>query len=99
MTQEALTRAQNLWIKHCDTPRYKEGDQVWLDGKNLQTQYPTRKFRACRYGPLQVKQVMSPINYHLELPTQWSIHDVFHKDLLTPYTETEIHRPNYTQLA
>ena len=38
---------------------------------------------------------MSPINYHLELPTQWSIHPVFHIDLLTPYRETITHGANY----
>src|ERR1700744_564320 len=92
-----MTKAQRLWVKHHDTPRYKIGDQVWLKGKNLQMQYPTRKFRACRYGPLKVIQVMSPINYCLELPTKWSIHPVFHTDLLTLYTEMEIHRPNYSR--
>src|SRR6202012_2154150 len=99
MAQDALTKAQNLWIKHHNTPKYKEGDQVWLDGKNLQTQYPTRKFGACRYGPFLVKQVMTPVNYRLKLPTQCSIHDVFHTDLLMPFTETEIHGPNYTRPA
>ena len=38
---------------------------------------------------------MSPVNYHLELPMQWSIHPVFHTDLLTPYHETIMHRPKY----
>jgi hypothetical protein len=38
---------------------------------------------------------MSPVNYRLELPTQWSIHDVFHTDLLTPYRETPTHGANY----
>jgi hypothetical protein len=38
---------------------------------------------------------MSPVNYRLELPTQWSIHDVFHTDLLTPYHETPTHGANY----
>ena len=38
---------------------------------------------------------MSPVNYRLELPTQWSIHPVFHIDLLTPYRETITHRPNF----
>ena len=38
---------------------------------------------------------MSPINYRLELPTQWSIHPVFHIDLLTPYRETIMHGANY----
>ena len=38
---------------------------------------------------------MSPVNYRLELPTQWSIHPVFHIDLLTPYRKTPTHGPNY----
>ena len=38
---------------------------------------------------------MSPINYRLELPAQWSIHPVFHIDLLTPYRETTTHGANY----
>jgi hypothetical protein len=40
---------------------------------------------------------MSNVNYRLELPTQWSIHPVFHIDLLTPYKETIMHGPNYTR--
>jgi len=39
------------------------------------------------------------VNYQLKLPTQWSIHDVFHIDLLTPYQETDLHRSNYSRLA
>jgi hypothetical protein len=31
----------------------------------------------------------------LALPTQWSIHPVFHINLLTPYRETITHGPNY----
>ena len=38
---------------------------------------------------------MSPINYRLELPTQWGIHPVFHINLLTLYRETIIHGANY----
>jgi hypothetical protein len=40
---------------------------------------------------------MSAINYRLELPTQWSIHPVFHINLLTPYKETTMHSPNFTR--
>jgi hypothetical protein len=40
---------------------------------------------------------MSAVNYRLELPTQWSIHPVFHIDLLTPYRETIMHSPNFTR--
>jgi hypothetical protein len=42
---------------------------------------------------------MSAVNYRLELPTQWSIHPVFHIDLLTPYRETIMHGPNFTRPA
>jgi len=42
---------------------------------------------------------MSPVNYRLKLPTQWSIHDVFHIDLLTPYHETDLHGSNYSRPA
>ena len=38
---------------------------------------------------------MSPVNYCLELPTQWTIHPVFHIDLLTPYQETPTQGANY----
>ncbi len=40
---------------------------------------------------------MSPVNYRLKLPTQWSIHDVFHINLLTTYRETDIHGSNYSR--
>ena len=93
--QNLMIKAQKSWVKHKDTPKYKEGDLVWLEGKNLRTAQPMPKLRVRRHGPFKVVQVMSPINYHLELPTQWSIHPVFHIDLLTPYRETIMHSANY----
>jgi hypothetical protein len=71
------------------------GDQVWLEGRHLHTNQPTTKLAPKRHGPFKVIQVMSPVNYRLELPMQWSIHDVFHTDLLTPYHETITHGANY----
>ena len=90
-----MIKAQRSWVKHKDTPKYKEGDLVWLEGKNLHTAQPMPKLGARHHGPFKVIQVMSPINYRLELPTQWSIHPVFHIDLLTPYRETITHGVNY----
>jgi hypothetical protein len=94
-----MIKAQQSWVKHRDTPKYKEGDLVWLEGKNLQTNQPTAKLAPRRHGPFKVKQVMSAVNYRSELPTQWSIHPVFHIDLLTPYRETIMHGPNFTRPA
>jgi hypothetical protein len=48
------------------------------------------------HGPFRILQVMSAVNYCLELPTQWNIHLVFHIDLLMPYEETIMHSPNFT---
>jgi len=93
--QELMIRAQNLWVKHKNTPKYQIGDLVWLEGRHLRTNQPTAKLAPRRHGPFKVAQVMSSVNYQLELPTQWSIHPVFHTDLLTPYCETPTHGPNY----
>ncbi len=93
--QELMIRAQNLWIKHKNMPRHQIGDLIWLEGRHLRTNQPTAKLAPRRHGPFKVVQVMSPVNYKLELPTQWSIHSVFHTDLLTPYRETATHGPNY----
>jgi hypothetical protein len=95
--RDAMIKAQQSWVKHRDTPKYKEGDQVWLDGKNLRINQPTAKLAPRRHGPFKIIQVMSAVNYRLELPTQWSIHPVFHIDLLTPYRETTMHGPNFTR--
>jgi hypothetical protein len=90
-----MIKAQQSWVKNHNTPKYKEGDQVWLEGKNLHINQPTAKLAPRRHGPFKVIQVMSLVNYRLKLPMQWSIHPVFHIDLLTPYHETITHGPNY----
>ena len=90
-----MIKAQESWVKHKDMPKYKEGDLVWSEGRNLRLSQPTPKLAPRHHGPFKVVQVMSPVNYHLELPTQWSIHSVFHIDLLMPYRETITHGANY----
>ncbi len=97
--QALMIKAQQSWIKHQDMPKYKEGDLVWLEGRHLHTNQPAIKLAPKRHGPFPIVQVMSPVNYQLKLPMQWSIHDVFHIDLLTPYHETDLHGPNYSRLA
>ena len=93
--QELMTQAQKLWVKNKDTFKFKIEDQVWLEGRHLRTNQSTTKLVPRKHGPFPIVQVMSPVNYHLKLPMQWSIHPVFHIDLLTPYHETPMHRPNY----
>ena len=97
--RDQLIKVQQSWVKHRDTPKYQNGDLVWLEGHHLHTNQPTTKLAPKRHGPFPIIQVMSPINYRLKLPMQWSIHDVFHIDLLTPYQETELHGSNYSRPA
>ncbi|KIN92934.1 hypothetical protein M404DRAFT_36574 [Pisolithus tinctorius Marx 270] len=33
--------------------------------------------------------------YHLAIPAQWKLHNVFHASLLSPYCENDIHGPNF----
>jgi hypothetical protein len=93
--QQLMIKAQQSWVKHRDTPKYKEGDQVWLEGKNLRINQPTAKLAPRRHRPFKVIKVLSPVSYQLQLPMQWSIHPMFHIDLLTPYRKTIMHGPNY----
>jgi hypothetical protein len=76
---------------------FQQGDQVWLDSKNLKLNYFSKKFTPRREGPFKIKEVLGPLTYRLELPKTWKIHPVFHATLLTPYKETEAHGPNYTK--
>ena len=90
-----MTRAQMMWVKHMNTPKYCEGDLVWLEGRNLRTNQPTAKLAARCHGPFPVEQVLSPVTYKLSLPLTWNVHLVFHIDLLTSYRETPFHGRNY----
>ena len=76
---------------------FKVGQKVWLDTRNLKTRYH-RKMAPKREGPFEIKQVMGPLTFKLELPPTWKIHDIFHATLLMPYTETEVHGPNFPRL-
>ena len=93
----AMREVQLGWIKDSTRKQhvYQEGDQVWLDGRNIKTYHPTAKLVAKHHGPFPIQRVLLPIDYQLMLPEQWKIHDVFHIDLLTPYREMEFHGPNY----
>ena len=96
--QKLMIKAQKKWTKGKELEqRYKTGDQVWLEGRNLQIDRPSVKLAPKRHGPFKIRKVLSPITYQLELPLQWKIHNIFHADLLTPYHKTELYRPNFTK--
>jgi hypothetical protein len=75
--------------------QFEEGEQVWLEGRNLKTHHPTTKLALRQYGPFLVAKKLSPVTYHLTLLPSMKIHPVFHVNLLTHYRETEAHGPNF----
>ena len=93
----AMQHAQESWVKPTNYEPYKEGDRVWLEGTNLHTTHPTKKLGPKRYGPFKVQEVVGPVNFQLELPPHWKIHNVFHAKLLHPYKETEEYGKNFTE--
>ena len=76
---------------------YQVGDKVWLEAKHLALPYQTPKLAPKRHGPFTITKRVSAVAYQLQLPTAWTIHDVFHASLLTPYRETTEHGTNYTR--
>jgi len=75
---------------------FQPGQKVWLEGRNLSIPY-NKKITTKREGPFKIKERLSSVNYRLELPLKWKIHDMFHAVLLSPYNEMQVHGPNFTR--
>ena len=97
--REQAIQALNKTAEKSGTPlaQYNTGDQVWLEGKNLQLPHQMTKLAPKRYGPFKIIKEISPVAYQLQLPPTWTIHDVFHASLLSPYSETPSHGPNFSR--
>ena len=59
--------------------------------------HPTKKLGPKRYGPFKVLEVVGHVNFCLELPVHWKIHNIFHAKLLHPYKETTEYGENFTE--
>jgi len=77
--------------------QYSIGDQVWLEGKHLKFPHQKTKLNPKRYGPFKIIKTISSVAYQLQLPLSWKIHPVFHASLLSPYSETPSHGPNFSR--
>ncbi|ESK83578.1 hypothetical protein Moror_12068 [Moniliophthora roreri MCA 2997] len=95
MIEVARRRVIEQGKKKRDT--FTKGQKVWLEGKNLDFRYPTKKLSPKREGPFEIKEVMGPVTYKLKLPRQWRIHPIFHIGLLSPYKETDEHGINFLE--
>ena len=97
--RDQAVEALNRVAEQKGTPpvQYNTGDQVWLKGKNLKFPHQVTKLAPKRYGPFKIIKTISPVAYQLQLPPTWMIHDVFHASLLSPYSETPAHGPNFSR--
>jgi hypothetical protein len=94
---DAILAAQTLLAKKTNYHKYQKGDEVWLEARNLKTTHPTHKLRDKRFGPFRVRDVLGEVNYRLEIPRNWKIHDVFHASVLHPSTQTSINPNRYQE--
>ena len=74
---------------------YQIGDKVWLKAKHLTLSYQMPELTPKHHRPFEIVKRVSPVAYQLKLPTAWTIHNVFHASLLTPYCKTIEHGTNY----
>ena len=88
--EAALHKAADDMARYYDRNRqhsvdYQVGDRVWLEGKDIQTDRPSKKLDDKRYGPFMITEVIGPNAYKLDLPASMKIHPVFNTVKLRPF--------------
>ena len=95
--QDQAIKFINWKAGEAPSSQFAIGDQVWLEGSHLRLPHQSTKLAPKRYGPFTITKQINPVMYQLTLPATWQIHPMFHASLLSPYTETDAHGPNYTR--
>ena len=70
--------------------RFKIGDKVWLQAKNVNLHQKSKKLGPKQLGPFAVTEVLSQVDYRLQLPPALKIHNIFHVDRLMPYKVNDV---------
>ena len=79
-------------VKHRPT-EFKEGDEVWLNTKDLTTERPSKKFDYKRLGPFTIVRKVDALAFELKLPRSFKIHPVISASRLERVKEDEWNRP------
>lgn len=90
-----IKKAQQKYKSFADKKRrdvsYSVGDLVLLSTENLRLD-GVDKLNPRFAGPFKIIAKTGAVNYRLELPADWSIHNVFHVSLLKPFREDSFGR-------
>ena len=89
---KAMEEAQKNMKKQFDKKKrnsqgLKVGDNMWLENKNIHSNWPSKKPDNKRYRPFKILKDIRLEAFELELPEGWMIHDIFNEDLLTQCVE------------
>ena len=93
--REAALYALNKAAQTAPASQHNVGEWVWLKAKYLALPYASAKLAPKCHGLFQITKEISPVAYQLTLPRAWTIHNIFHSSLLTPYKETLEHRAQF----
>jgi hypothetical protein len=63
------------------TITFEVGERVWLDSQNLRLKTNSPKLTDCHLGPFEISEKLSERAYHLKLPENLKIHNVFYVDM------------------
>jgi hypothetical protein len=95
--KENMRAAQDRMRKYYDKkvaneePKFKVGDWVMVNAKNIKTKRPTKKLDYKLRGKFQIEKLCGTYAYKLKLPPMsGKIHPVFHISLLEPYHSNTI---------
>jgi len=85
---KAMEEAQETMKKQFDKKRrnpqeLQEGENIWLEAKNIYLNRPSKKLDQKKYRPFKILKAIGQGVFQLKLPEGWMIHNVFNKDLLT----------------
>ena len=61
----------------------QEGENIWLEAKNIHSNRLSKKLDQKRYGPFKILKTIGQEVFQLKLPEGWMIYNMFNKDLLT----------------
>ena len=92
LVRAEMTAAQFRYLEaydkaRCPAPKFKPGDQVWLDARHIKTTWTARKLDWKKLGPCPVKRAIGSHAYELEFPADINVHPVQPISLLSQVAE------------